>query len=508
MEISIKNENLSVCSAVCIVKNDFSTECDVIVPDSKPDIKRILELSANVKVTSCETQNDRVIVSGTVKFNILYLADDEEKSVKSIESSCGFSNLFQHNGIREGMITIADVDVGDLSFNVANCRKLTVKSILCGKVKVYSCHDVELISSIDGACTRKKMLSSTIICTNTESRTNIADSFELSHSKQNIKELLKTDSKITDSDIKIIDDKVIVKGNISVNTLYVTESGIDFVENELPFAHVIDAQGIRNDMTAQYDAKIEEVNATLSEDANGELRIIDISADLFFRVIAKTTAQAECVTDAYIPRRRLDCKKSTIEVSGVEHTLNNEINFKELITIPQTASPIDTVYRVIARPFVENCLTEDGKIKITGYSEIYILYLSKDANVPVYSYKENVDFSFTTEAQDCSLVPVADCRLRSVSYTLNGDRSIEIRGCVNVTTQCMRYDETEIVYSAQEMEYTPEKRPSIIISYANGESSLWNISKEYNIASEDILLANGIESEEEIKPGCALIIPK
>ena len=83
-------------------------------------------------------------------------ADNEEKSVKSIDASCVFSNLFQHSGIREGMITIADIDVGNLSFNIANCRKLTVKAVLCGKVKVYSCRDVELISSIEGACTKKK----------------------------------------------------------------------------------------------------------------------------------------------------------------------------------------------------------------------------------------------------------------------------------------------------------------------------------------------------------------
>ena len=99
MEISVKNDNLAVCTAVCHIKSDFGTECDVIVPDSKPDIARVLQLSATVKVTNCETQNDRVIASGTVKFNILYLADNDEKSVKSIETSCVFSNLFQNSKI-------------------------------------------------------------------------------------------------------------------------------------------------------------------------------------------------------------------------------------------------------------------------------------------------------------------------------------------------------------------------------------------------------------------------
>ena len=40
-------------------------------------------------------------------------------------------------------------------------------------------------------------------------------------------------------------------------------------------------------------------------------------------------------------------------------------------------------------------------------------------------------------------------------------------------------------------EYTPVKRPSIIISYANDQRELWHIAKEYNISGEEILKANG-----------------
>ena len=95
MEINVMKQNMSVCRAVCHIKSDFTTECDIIVPDTKPDIDRVLRISARVKLTNSETQNDRVIVSGNIVFNILYLADGEEKCVKAIECPCGFSNLFQ-----------------------------------------------------------------------------------------------------------------------------------------------------------------------------------------------------------------------------------------------------------------------------------------------------------------------------------------------------------------------------------------------------------------------------
>ncbi len=508
MEINIKNDSLSVCSAVCRTKSDFSTECDVIVPDSKPDIKKVLQLSARVKVTNCETQSDRVIVSGIVKLNILYLADDEEKSVRAIDTSCVFSNLFQNSAIMENMLTVADIDVGNLSYNIANCRKLTVKAVLCGKVKVYSLKDVDFVSDIEGACVKKKNLSSTIIACHGESTANIQDSFELSQNKYSIKEILKTESKITDSDIKIIDDKAIVKGNISVTTLYVTENGIDFMENELPFANVFDVSGLRPDMSADYTAKIEDLQISACEDSEGNLRILDINAELFFRVMGFVTINKECITDAYIPRGALECKTSTIEVSGVEKTLVNQVSFKEIINLPETHSPIDTVYRVIARPFIESCTTEGEKMKIEGYSEIYILYLSKDEEAPVYSYKEDIDFSAVGDIMDCSLIPNSECEVKTLSYTLGGDKSIEIRGSLEITTKCVRYSETEIVLDAKEAEYTPVKRPSIIVSYANDQRGLWHIAKEYNISGEEILMANGMEAEEEITEGKALIIPK
>ena len=508
MEININNEKLSVCPAVCHTKSEFNTECDIIVPDSKPDISRILQISARAKVTSCETQTDRVILSGTISFNILYLADNEEKCVCSIDSSCVFSNLFTHSGITEGMLTIADAEVSSLSYDLANCRKLTAKAALCGCLKVYDRGELNLISSIDGARMRRTELSSTVIRAFSESTATVTDSFELSAGKMSISEILKSDAEISDSDIKIIDDKAIIKGTIAVTTLYCAEGKLDYIETELPFAQVIDVQGIRGDMMVDYTAKITDLSVRAADDAVGEKRILDIDAELFFRVTAKETVHCSAVTDAFIPRGALNCQSSPVRVSSIEGTVHNEINFKELITLPEAAAPIETVYETVARPFAEKCEIIGDKLKISGYTEVYILYLSHDALSPVYSYKADIDFSVVTDAPDCTLTPSAECRLKSLSYVIGGERSIEIRGSLAITTQCIRSREEIIVSDAKIEEYAPPKRPSIIISYASEDRSLWDIAKEYNVAEEDILSANALENEDALSPCAALIIPK
>lgn len=508
MAINIINESFPVSSPICHLKSDFTTECDVIVPDSKPDIAKILQLSARVKTTSCETQSDRVIISGTVFFNILYLADNEEKSVKCIDASCAFSNLFQHSGIRENMLTFCDVDVSEVKCNIANCRKLTVKAILGGSVRVFSNYEVELISEISGARTKESSIASTHICSHATSTATLTDSFEISQSKSAIQEILKADAKICDTDIKVIDNKAIIKGSLCVTTLYQGEHCLDFVETEIPFAQVLDSDGITPDMITNYDVILSEIYVNSAPDSAGEIRCIDVNAELSFRVIAEKTTQIRCITDAYLPHGALDIKRSVVAVSGIEHTLSNEVNFKERIMIPESIAPISTVYQLVARPICEKCEIIGETLVVSGYTEVYILYLSSDENSPVYSHKQNIDFNLELPSPGCSLSPSARCKMRNINYVISDERCLEVRGSVGITTRCTRESEAEVVYSIEEAPYTPEKRASIIISFMSDGRSLWDLAKHYNIDENDILIANAIENESEIKEGAALIIPK
>lgn len=508
MDINIKNESLSVSSGICRTKNNFSTECDVIVPDSKPDIAKVLQLSAYPKITGCETRSGRVIVSGTIKYNILYLADNEEKCVKSITSSCEFSNIVRENDIGDSMLTFADVDVSELNCSVANCRKLTIRTSLCMNVRVYSCYDLDLVCAMEGACTKTRTLSSSVIRAHSQNTATITDSFQLAPGKADICEVLKADATITDSEVKVIDDKAIVKGLARVSVLYLSESGIEYAQSEMSFAHILEADGIRDDMDCEYCVKLIDIDAYSSENTEGKRNTFELSAELFFRVIARRSESIECVTDAFLPHGNLECKYSPVCVDDVETIIRKDADFREKLTLPESMPPIRSIYQVIARPFTESCISENGYLRTTGYTEVYLLYLTEDEDSPVYSYKADIDFSVVCESPGCSLVPMADSRLRNISYTIDSDRCVELRGCVDINVQCIRSNETDVLYSAEEGEYVPQSRPSIIVSCICGNRTLWDIAKEYSVSPEKILAANALESESDIATNCALIIPK
>ncbi len=508
MEINIKNESLSVCTCVCRTKNSFGAECDVIIPDSKPDILKVLQLSAMPRMTSCETKSGRVTVTGTITYNILYLADDEEKSINSITSSCEFSNVVREDVFAENMLTFTDVDISELGCNIANCRKVTLSASLCMTLRVYSCYKLDLVSDIEGACTKKQDIFSSSIASHAESHSTLTDNFSIGTGRDAIKEILKSDACITESEIKVIDDKAVIKGNLRITVLYKTDSKMEYVQSEIPFAHILEADGIRDDMDCEYCVKLQRLDVNASADSEGQMTLIDFSAELFFRVIARCTYKAKCVVDAFLPHGKLELKRNTISTDHIESIKMKTVDIREKITLPDTLPPIESVYQVVVRPFIENCSIDDKDIRTSGYAEVYVLYLSNDESSPVYSYKANIDFSSIFDSPGCSISTATECKMKSMSYTINSANCIEVRASLDVSVQCIRVCEADAIYNAEELEYIAPKRPSIIVSCISQGRSLWDIAKDYGITPSSILKANALESEENITPHMSLIIPK
>ena len=75
-----------------VAKKSLQTvaEGDVIVPDIKPDIGKILEVEAEMMVHKTEVLQERVNVSGSVLFSVIYLPEEEGQNVKSIRTTQPF----------------------------------------------------------------------------------------------------------------------------------------------------------------------------------------------------------------------------------------------------------------------------------------------------------------------------------------------------------------------------------------------------------------------------------
>ena len=62
----------------CIADGSASTvaDNDIIVPDTMPDMVRVLKTDINLRAVDKTVKNNCIIVSGSMEYKIMYAADD------------------------------------------------------------------------------------------------------------------------------------------------------------------------------------------------------------------------------------------------------------------------------------------------------------------------------------------------------------------------------------------------------------------------------------------------
>ena len=508
MDLKITNTALEISSEICRGENSFGAESDLIVPDNMPDILSILQISANAATSACDPQNDRVLLTGNVFFNILYVADTPQREVKSINTGAVFSNIFSAPGVRDTMPVMSEVSVSSISYNLANCRKLSVHSDLLGKITVYSNSQLNLPTEIEGAEIQSVPVTCSVIKARGSAQETVTDSFELSPDKRCATEILRDEVKILDRAIKIIRNKAIIKGTIGVSILYGSEGGIQQFRGEIPFTKVVNVDGLEEDMSVEYTIDVQGWESELSANESGEKRTIDVETMLYFNVLGKRSQSCSAITDAYFPGQRLICEKQSLSLSSSSAAETEECSIKGSIRLPAAFGEIDLVHDISGSPRITRVSRDDGDIVIEGAAAISVLYRTLNPELPTASHSCDVEFRHILNGSKYAELPVVSAELKNMSCSISGSGTIEVRGIAVMTIESRSSCDRSVVTSVSLEEEEAAETPSILISYISSDRSLWEIAKGYNISRDKLMAANDIKTEEELKGRRALIIPR
>jgi len=64
---------------------------DFNVPDSKPDIIRLLKPDGEIKITDKKQMNGKLLLNGSLLFRILYISDDTSRPLHTLQGELPFS---------------------------------------------------------------------------------------------------------------------------------------------------------------------------------------------------------------------------------------------------------------------------------------------------------------------------------------------------------------------------------------------------------------------------------
>ncbi|MBE5968361.1 MAG: DUF3794 domain-containing protein [Lachnospiraceae bacterium] len=516
MELIKKNIHMNKLK--CKSTLQLTLDDDFNVPDVKPDVDRIIKEQGEVKITDIKAMNGKLLVKGALGFNVLYLSNEDSRPVHNIAGEIPFDEVINME------LTCADDDpivkweLEDLSTGMINSRKLSVKSIVQLNVAVEELYDEETAVMVEGPEEVQyinKKIEITDVNVNKRDTFRIKDEILLPANKGNISALLYHDIQLSDLEVRLLEDRFNIKGELSVFILYTSEdeeNPIEYYETEIPFGGTIECSGCNEDMIDDITFRISNKNIEIKQDDDGEERAFDIEVILDMDIKVYEIEEPEILCDVYSPSKEI---KPVIKNAVYENLVvknNSKYRIADRIRVPENQPRILQICHANGVIKIDEIVPEGNQMQVEGIIEADILYISEDDGIPLNSVKGAIPFVQMIEVK--GMQPDSNYEIRpnldQLSVMMLDSEEIEVKATISLNTIVFDNITEEIITDIEVADVDLDKlqaMPGIIGYVVKADDSLWNIAKKYYTTVDSIMSINDMESDR-IQPGDKLIIMK
>lgn len=519
MSLELIREVVRVSQAIGEDTTQTIVENDIIVPDIKPDIARILLLDGDAFVNGAEAVQDKILIEGTIRYKILYISDDPDQPLKSINTNAGFKYTMDIPETRQGMSCKAGCEIEHIEYEILNSRKVNVKTIVNINGKVENRIDRNIAAAFDGVEGIQVLRSTASINSfigTSEIVAAVQETVEVPAGKPTIREILRSDIKITGKDYKLTDGKIIANGELNVSTLYIGDDenrSIQIMEHEIPFTQFIDQSGVDEASFCELEYVITDSSFEAEEDNDGELRFLKGSVQLRIAADSFGRKEIEIIEDAYSPNSRIALDKEPIKMEETVTENKSQVILKDTIFIPEDSPDISEIFNVLYRPSISDCRISDDRMDIAGVLASNVLYLANNNEQPVYCceqdvpFKHGVDIKGIKSEMGCDIV----MNMEHCSYSMVSAKEVEIRIVLGISARIIKQVVIPVITKATELPQEEKRfalQPSMIIYFAQQGDNLWKIAKKYYTTIDELKKTNALGESDTINSGEQIIIPR
>ena len=173
--------------------SQVTLEEDYNVSDSKPDVGKLIQKKANIKLDDMKVSTDHVLLTGALEVWVLYVADTPDRQIHRLESKIPFEEQMNLDGVEPGDNICLKWDVEDISVSLINSRKLSMKSLLSFNASVEELYDAQAAVEIHGLgdiSTKSKNLELLQLTVQKKDILRVKDEIAIPSNKPNIQEML------------------------------------------------------------------------------------------------------------------------------------------------------------------------------------------------------------------------------------------------------------------------------------------------------------------------------
>ena len=519
MSVELIKESLTLNKGTKRESAQVIKERDLIVPDGKPDMQKVLQVDGRLNIEQMEVQQDRIVYKGKVELTILYVPENNPTTISTMKSTIPLEDFMIVEGIDKEHEVKLNYSIQHLHWNILNERKINVKVIIQLEVDATQSHLVEVVvgcNSVEAIQTRRQDVYFSQKSNLKEEKMILKDDLAVPSGKANIGEILRTDIKISDKETRRTDEEIFYSGNLNISTLYKVQNdneAIEIMHHQIPFSNAVEY--LKKDDEEFYDCNLEiaQQYVQIIPDLDGEDRILEVEAIIKVEASTIDGVRAKIIDDIYCPGKNIEITDTTSDFMNLLHKLDSCISKKETIHFEETAPDNESIYSVCMKPTIEEILIKDNVLEIGGSVEVKIIYTSQEEAQKLASTTTIIPFIQEIEVPgiDQESVPTVVSKVEDIQVLTQGKREVvvEFKICkmVEVYNKQSLYLLEDVVLEDIDIEDL-KKLPSMIIYTVKKGDTYWCIAKRYNTTLEEIKELNEIDLDEDLYPGQKIMILK
>ncbi|MDI3534012.1 MAG: hypothetical protein PWQ82_377 [Thermosediminibacterales bacterium] len=306
-DLQVLKETLKLEDVIGEDYNQTIVKDDITVPEGKPDIEEIIKVDFAVEEKEVKVIEDKVIVDGTFRVNVLYVGvapeGEPQQPVHFMEATVPFTTFVEVPGAEPDMSVFTRFEVEAARGRRKDARTVTVEAVLQTFAKVTQTQEIEVVvdaySPSEELEVEKKLLKVAQVIGEDEAQVVVKDVLSIPQEKPDIEEIYNVKASVSIDETSLIANKAIIEGTIDIETLYVADVAetepqqpLHFTEGEISFTQFVEIPGAEEDMDLEVHAEVEHVGFSRKGPREYEVTVV---VALFAKVTE--TVEIEVVTD-------------------------------------------------------------------------------------------------------------------------------------------------------------------------------------------------------------------
>lgn len=287
---------------------------DGIVPDSQPDIARIIDISVMIFVKDREPGQDSINLRCSAKAEVIYAADDDNLLYR-MEVPLSFNHRCELKGaaVGDNILTKSWIQAADA--RIINTRKITVRINAAFENLLYKNTTETITEGVNndtGWCEKTGELAFSRIKAVSFKNFTLAEDISLDEDSK-ITNILSSDISFKTNEIKLALNRVMVKADAMYTGLCSTEDGTYCrILKAFSFNQSCDIPGVEENDICRIDFELRNFEVIPSVDVTGSSRYLSINAGITMNIEARDKVNVTVLEDIYGLYNECSYEKDTL----------------------------------------------------------------------------------------------------------------------------------------------------------------------------------------------------